>query len=121
VLTRDENGVLSDWSAPSAIESAAYEFSDWAAEWISPPATHAATVMVPGATGVASARLSLAGWSPARVLVNDTVVNDGEFGPTDSVLARATSRTYDVTDLVTAEPFTVSVIASLGHYRRVLD
>lgn len=121
VRVRDENGVLSDWSAPSAVESAGYERSDWTAEWMRPPATHAATVTVPGAAGVASARLSLAGWGPSRVLVNDTVVNDGELGPTDSALTRATSRTYDVTDLVSAEPFTVSVIASLGHYRLVLD
>ncbi len=121
VCTRDENGTVSDWSAPSAVESAAYEFADWDAEWMSPPATHATTVTVPGVAGLAHARLSLAGWGPARVLVNETVVNDGEFGPTDSALARATSRTYDVTDLVTAEPFTVTVIASLGHYRLVLD
>lgn len=121
VRTRDEHGALSEWSMPSAIESAAYELSDWKAEWMSPPATHAATVSVPGVVGVASAHLSLAGWGPARVIVNGTVVNDGELGPTDSALARATSRTYDVTDLVSAEPFTVSVIASLGHYRLVLD
>ncbi|MCU1420499.1 MAG: hypothetical protein JWN36_150 [Microbacteriaceae bacterium] len=121
VLTRDENGELSDWSEPAAIESAAYELADWEAEWMSPPATHAATVTVAGAVGVASARLSIAGWGPTRLLIGDTVVNDGELGPTDSALARATSRTYDVTDLITAEPFALTAIGSLGHYRLVLD
>ena len=121
VRSRDESGELSDWSEPAAIESAAYELADWEAEWMSPPATHAASVTVPGATAVASARLSIAGWGPTRLLVGDTVVNDGELGPTDSALARATSRTWDVTDLVTAEPFTLTAIGSLGHYRLVLD
>ncbi len=121
VRVRDENGELGGWSEPSAIESAAYSLEDWDAQWMSPPATHAATVTVPGAAGVASARLSLAGWGPTRLLVGGTVVNDGELGPTDSALARATARTYDVTDLVTAEPFTVTAIGSLGHYRLVLD
>jgi alpha-L-rhamnosidase len=121
VRTRDENGALSDWSEPAAIESAAYELADWESEWMSPPATHAASVTVAGAAGVASARLSIAGWGPTRLLVGDTVVNDGELGPTDSALARATSRTYDVTDLITAEPFTLTAIGSLGHYRLVLD
>jgi alpha-L-rhamnosidase len=121
VRTRDENGLFSDWSEPSPVESAAYGIDDWDAEWIAPPATHAATVAVPGAARVVSARLSLAGWGPARALVGETVINAGELGPTDSALGRATSRTYDVTDLVGEDPFTVSVIASLGHYRLVLD
>ena len=53
--------------------------------------------------------------------MNGVVVNDDEFAPIDASLARATARTYDVSDLVSAEPFDVSVAASLGHYRLVLD
>ncbi|WP_162269034.1 family 78 glycoside hydrolase catalytic domain [Frondihabitans sp. PAMC 28766] len=121
VRTRDEFGRVSDWSVPSVIESAAYSLGDWEATWISPPPTHAAAVTIPGAVGVESARLSVAGWGVARILIGQTVINDGEVSPTDSALARATSRTYDVTDEIPAAPFTVSVVMSLGHYRHVLD
>ncbi|KQV06513.1 hypothetical protein ASC63_03515 [Leifsonia sp. Root112D2] len=124
VRIRDEKGTISEWAPAVPIDSAAYSRADWNAEWISMPPTHAAHIDVtPADSPVASARLSIAGWGPARLSVNETVINPDELDPTDSSLARATARTYDVTELVAAAtaPFAVSIVASLGHYRLVLD
>lgn len=125
VRIRDERGTISEWAPAVPIDSAAYSRADWDAQWISMPPTHCACIEV--ATGfsspVVSARLSIAGWGPARLSVNGTVVNPDELDPTDSSLARATARTYDVTELVAAAaaPLALSIVASLGHYRLVLD
>lgn len=125
VRIRDERRTVSDWAAIASIDSAAYSLADWEAEWISFPPTHSAHIEVAldFASPVVSARLSIAGWGPARLSVNGTVVNPDALDPTDSSLARATARTFDVTDLVAAAraPFALSIVASLGHYRLVLD
>ncbi|MFI5060060.1 MAG: family 78 glycoside hydrolase catalytic domain [Actinomycetales bacterium] len=124
VRIRDERQSVSDWASIATIDSAAYSLADWDAEWISVAPMHSAQIEVASMTSaVVSARLSVAGWGPARLSVNGTVVNPDALDPTDSSLARATARTYDVTDLVVAAraPFTLSIIASLGHYRLVLD
>lgn len=130
VRTRDEKGAVSEWAPAVPIDSAAYSLADWDAEWISVPPTerartdvHLGTSTPNSPSPIASARLSIAGWGPARVSVNDTVINADELDPTDSALVRATARTYDVTDLVAAAtgPFELSIVASLGHYRLVLN
>lgn len=124
VRTRDERGAVSAWAAPTPIDSAAYSFADWDAEWISVPPAHSARLEIaPVTSPVVRARLSIAGWGPARLSVGGTAVNPDALDPTDSSLARATARTYDVTDLVAAAnaPFAVSIVASIGHYRLVLD
>lgn len=125
VRIRDERGTISEWAPAVPIDSAAYCLADWDAEWISPPSTHSASIDVTPAifSAVTSARVSIAGWGPVRISVNGTVVNPDDLNPTDSSLARATARTYDVTDLVAAAqgPFALSIVASLGHYRLVLD
>lgn len=125
VRTRDEKGSVSAWAAAVPIDSAAYGLEHWDAQWIGIPPAERARIEVAADFGspVASARLSIAGWGPARIAVDGTVVNADELDPTDSALARATARTYDVTDLVAAAttPFELSIVASLGHYRLVLD
>ena len=124
VRIRDDRGTVSDWAPVVPLDSAAYTVADWDAEWIAPPPTHSASIDVPATTSaVTSGRVSIAGWGPARISVNGTVVGPDELDPTDSSLMRATARTYDVTDLVAAAqgPFALSIVASLGHYRLVLD
>jgi alpha-L-rhamnosidase len=125
VRTRDEKGNVSAWAAAVPIDSAAYGLEHWDAQWIGIPPAERARIEVAADfdSPVASARLSIAGWGPARIAVDGTVVNADELDPTDSALARATARTYDVTDLVAAAttPFELSIVASLGHYRLVLD
>ncbi|TXN29489.1 family 78 glycoside hydrolase catalytic domain [Lacisediminihabitans profunda] len=125
VRIRDDRGTISDWAPVVPLDSAAYSLADWNAEWIAPPPTHSASIDVCPETSsaVASARVSIAGWGPARISIDGTAVGPDELDPTDSSLSRATARTYDVTDLVVAShgPFVLSVVASLGHYRLVLD
>jgi len=125
VRIRDERGAFSDWAPAVPIDSAAYSRADWNAQWISVPPTHYARIDVTPdfSSPVVSARLSIAGWGPARISVNETVINPDELDPTDASLARATARTYDVTELVAdaTAPFAVSIVASRGHYRLVLD
>ncbi|MCX7522529.1 family 78 glycoside hydrolase catalytic domain [Microbacterium sp. STN6] len=123
VRTQDETGTTSEWAQPVPIDSAAYSLADWHAQWIGVAPTRRARIDVPAFPSVAAARISVAGWGPTRISVNGTVVNPDDLGPIDSSLQRATSRSYDVTDLVAQAhgPFELSIAASLGHYRLVLE
>ncbi len=125
VRTLDEHERFSPWSNPVTVTAGPFAAADWAADWISVPPTHEArgTSDRAGAGPIDQAVLHLAGWGTLRVSCQGTVINGDHLDPTDASLHRATSRAYDVTDLLPATdaPIRLAVVAGLGHYYRVLE
>lgn len=123
VRTADETGALSEWSELGVIEAGPFARGDWDAQWISFPVAHAASadVVLPAGARVERAVLHLAGHGSVRALVDGTVADPESGELIDTSLKRATVRSYDVTGLLSQGPrHRLSLVASLGHYRKVL-
>jgi len=122
VRTRDETGEWSPWSEPHRILVGPLSFADWSARWIEFPATRTATTSVDRTSdaAVVSATLHLTAFGYARASVNGVVVNGDHLDPTDAAVARATYRSYDVSDVIAGDTIAVSVAAGLGHYRHMV-
>ena len=124
VRTTDEHGHVSPWSAPVTVETGPLERADWAAHWITFPAAHAASgdIEIDTTRTIARAVLHFAGHAVIRAEIDGTLVNPGARDLTDTSLTRSTSRSYDVTALIaTGAAHRISLVASVGHYRRVID
>ena len=125
VRTLDEHDEWSPWSDPVVVTAGPFAAADWAAHWIGLPPTHEARTTADrvGSQPIDRAVLHLAGWGTLRASCQGTVVNADHLDPTDASLRRATSRAYDVTDLLTTDdgPIRLGVVAGTGHYHRVLE
>ncbi len=125
VRTLDEHAQFSPWSDPVTVTAGPFTVADWAANWIAVPPTHEArtTADRAGAGPIDRAVLHLAGWGTLRASCQGTVVNADHLDPTDASLHRATSRAYDVTDLLASAdgPIRLALVAGLGHYHRILE
>ncbi|AIY02694.1 hypothetical protein ART_3095 [Arthrobacter sp. PAMC 25486] len=124
VRVTDEHGQLSLWSEPVVVETGPLQAEAWAADWITFPTTHAACTdfHLPPGQKVRRAVLHLAGHGVAVAALDGNRINADARDFCDTSLKRSTARAYDVTSALTEHTtHRLSIVATLGHYRIVLE
>ena len=123
VRVRDDRSTLSHWSEGVQFVTPPLQASDWAAQWISVPATKAALVHFDISVPSDRAILHFAAQGWMRAVIDGHVVNSDARDPCDTARIRAVSRSYDVTPYLdqTHSSHVIGFVGALGHHHEVLD